>query len=377
MFSLEALQAKHGDALLLHYGSVDDPRMIIIDGGARGVFNQTLLPRLKEIAGFKGVRELVARLVMVSHIDDDHIAGILDLMKHIEEGEDPPVIVQSLWHNAFDDDINTPELALVAGLGEVSNTVAASMGMSHFIKEIAAGVGQGRRLRDAAERLALLVNVGGQMEGFISEGDEVNLGLDTRMRVLNPDRGQLEGLRMKWDGLANRLGNLTDAEKRIVLARVVDDSLANIASIVVHVERGGRTMLLTGDARSDQIITGLDRAGLLPNGQAKVDVLKIPHHGSDRNVDTDFFRKVVADHYVFSGDRDPHKGSNPDKATFQMITEVRGDEPYTMHFTYELDAIHQWIDEDIAQHPDRAYEAWFPGENQLGIWIDLEEDLWF
>lgn len=375
MFSLEALQAKHGDALLLHYGPEDNPQMLMIDGGPPTVFAKTLLPRLAQIADFKGVDTLRARLVMVSHIDSDHIAGILDLMKHIDEDGAPFIDIQSLWHNSFDDSLDTAELGLLQSLGAISNTVAASMGLSHFTREVAAGVAQARTLRDRADNLGLFVNIGGGLEGFISEGDLINLGNGTTMRVINPDRGQLLGLRTKWDGLANRLRDLTEEQRRIVLARVVDDSLANISSIVFHIEKDGNTMLLTGDARADTIISGLNAAGLLPNGKASVDILKIPHHGSDRNVNTDFFRTVHAAHYIFSGDRQ-HSGSNPDKATFQMLTEAREDAAYTMYFTYDLPEIHEWIDEDQQSHT-RNYEVFFTAEQEFGIWIDLEENLWF
>ena len=33
LFTLEAIKAKHGDSLILHYGKEDDPRFILIDGG--------------------------------------------------------------------------------------------------------------------------------------------------------------------------------------------------------------------------------------------------------------------------------------------------------------------------------------------------------
>ena len=46
-------------------------------------------------------------------------------------------------------------------------------------------------------------------------------------------------------------------------------------------------MLLTGDVRGDHVVSGLQRANLLPGGKAHVDILKIPHHGSDRTVDTE------------------------------------------------------------------------------------------
>ncbi|HEV2801962.1 MAG TPA: hypothetical protein VGW12_15905 [Pyrinomonadaceae bacterium] len=62
-----------------------------------------------------------------------------------------------------------------------------------------------------------------------------------------------------------------------------------------------------------------------------VDLLKLPHHGSSRNVATDFFTRVTADHYVASGNG---KRDNPEKATLQMIVDARGDEEYAIHLTY-------------------------------------------
>jgi len=378
MFSFEALKAKHGDSLLVHYGPEDNPRMIVIDGGPSGVWESALEPRLNEIAHFRDIRPVPARLTMVSHIDNDHITGVKKMIEHARDSSDPVVDVQSLWHNSFDNQIGNSELAMLQALGSVSQSVAASMGLSHFVKSIAAGVSAGKKLRELASQVGLVVNSGGQQAGFISEGDSFNIGHSTRIRVLNPDRGQLTGLQLKWDQLANRLSNLTDAEKRIVLARIAEDSLANISSIVVHIKKGGKTMLLTGDARGDHVISGLKNANLLPGGKAHVDILKIPHHGSDRNVDTDFFKAVTADHYIFSGDRDPQFGTNPDKATFQMITEVRGSKKYTMHFTHSDSTIRRWIREDRDQHPSRNYEVEFPRSQDFGIWIDLDnEALWF
>ena len=377
MFSFEALKASHGDALVVHYGPELNPQMILVDGGPGRVFENALQPRLEQMAFFREERPLTARLAMVSHIDDDHIIGIEKLLRHIDQSADPVVEVEGLWHNSFDDDINTAELAMLAGLGGISDSAAASLGISRFVKQIAAGVPSGRRLRDLAEQQALVTNAGGQRPGFISEGDEANIGHGTRMRVLNPDRGQLFGLQQKWDGVANRLGNLSPEDRLIVLARIADDSLANIASIVVHISKGGSTMLLTGDARGDNVVSGMRRAGLLPNGHAHVDILKVPHHGSDRNVDTAFFTAITADNYVFSGDRHG-PGSNPDRATIQMVLEVRDSDPYTMYFTNTDANIRRWIREDRNQNPNRNYDVVFSRSQDHGIWIDLEdEQLWF
>src|SRR5215831_4630707 len=100
MFTLEALQAHDGDCLLLHYGSNKDGGLILIDGGPAGIYKSVLKARLDQLRG-SGTLDL--RLVMVSHIDLDHITGILDLFKNLYElqnsGKPQPYRIRSLWHN--------------------------------------------------------------------------------------------------------------------------------------------------------------------------------------------------------------------------------------------------------------------------------------
>jgi beta-lactamase superfamily II metal-dependent hydrolase len=77
----------------------------------------------------------------------------------------------------------------------------------------------------------------------------------------------------------------------------------NLASLMLLVEQNGRSILLTGDARWDQLIEGLESTGHLSDGGVlTVDVLKVPHHGSRNNiVDTDLLDRIVATDYVFCG----------------------------------------------------------------------------
>jgi hypothetical protein len=83
-------------------------------------------------------------------------------------------------------------------------------------------------------------------------------------------------------------------------------------------------MLLTGDGRGDDILAGLKQPKI------HVDLFKLPHHGSDRNVSTEMFRRITADWYVVSGDG---RDGNPEPATLAMIAEARGKEKYTLVFT--------------------------------------------
>ena len=76
IFTLEALQAKHGDCLVLHYGPNEDPKIIVIDGGPGGVYKDSLKPRLLEIRdALTPDDSLPLSMLMVSHMDDDHVNG--------------------------------------------------------------------------------------------------------------------------------------------------------------------------------------------------------------------------------------------------------------------------------------------------------------
>ena len=105
IFSLEALQARKGDSLILHYGDPSSPNFIVIDGGPDGVYASSLRPRLAQLhRKWKNEDDdkLHLEMVMISHIDDDHINGILDWMMEIERDRAVSCNIATLWYNSFD-----------------------------------------------------------------------------------------------------------------------------------------------------------------------------------------------------------------------------------------------------------------------------------
>jgi hypothetical protein len=352
IFSLDVRRARKGDCLILHFGTKSKPGLVLIDGGPAQVFGPQLKPRLQEIRKARRLAEgepLTVDLLMVSHIDDDHINGILEMTHELVDAKGAkrrmPLKVLNFWHNTFDDIIASDPDELVASVKASFGPASLAgepdtEGLDPHTAKVLASVGQGLRLRDDARALGLRINseFGGKLiKASGRQPKDLPGGL--KLTVAGPMEDELLALQKAHAEF------LKKAEKnKEAVAAFTDSSVANLSSIVVLAEASGKKMLLTGDARGDKILLGLEKIGLLrPNGKMKVDVLKMPHHGSDRNMEKIFLERVVADHYVFSGDGEH---GNPERKTFQMLRDARKDENFLIHLTYPLEEIDAGRKED-------------------------------
>jgi hypothetical protein len=350
VFTLEALQAAHGDALILHYGPLTRPRFILVDGGPKGIFKASLGPRLTEIHTARGGGVLEIRLMMISHIDEDHIAGILDftrMLRDLTERNAPlPFDVLTLWHNSFDDIAGKVNASVGAAL-TAAQLLGSAKPKTADGAAIIASVAQGRQLRLDADALGLNMNSGfDDMLQFSASGSPLNMGAQLTFTVLGPRQAELDALNKKWDREVKALlakkkkkkaegggSQLTAADLRALAAEFVDKSIHNLSSVVVLAEFDGKRILLTGDARGDFILESLREARLLKNGTIAVDIFKVPHHGSVRNAAAELFEVVIADHYVFSANG---RDGNPDPPIFDLIFKARPKGKYHLWLTNQV-----------------------------------------
>jgi hypothetical protein len=375
-FTLDVRRARKGDCLLLHFGDKQNPRLALIDAGPANVYQPQLLPRLQTLRTARGLppsQGLPIDLLMVSHVDDDHIHGVLELTAALGEAQDQhqplPFRVMRLWHNSFDEilgkDPKELRASITAGFGAaaVDGQVPDRPDIDLDLLKILASVGQGHQLRTDAKKLALKLNgdFGGKLAMATGDKQAVKSVDGLTITVLGPMKAELQALQKDHDAW---LAALIKAGKSptSALAAYSDDSVANLSSIVVLVEHGGKRMLLTGDARGDKVLEGLKKAGLAgSDGKITVDILKCPHHGSDRNVDPDFFQKIKARHYVFSGNGEH---GNPERTTLQMLLDARGQDEFDVHFTYPLPEI------DAGRKADRlkSKKKWSAASDGLVAW---------
>jgi hypothetical protein len=411
-FSLDVLRARKGDCLMLHFGTADDPHLILIDGGPSKVYKPHLAPRIEKLIASRELDQndpLPVDVVMVSHVDDDHIRGILELTAdQLGNSPDFRLKVSSLWHNSFDDLLTTTPEELLAGFGLASFEAGTSRkpdfdGIelddetdeedAHQVIDVLASISQGRQLRDDREVLQRRSparrqwKVNHKFDGELILATEVSepvmLDGGLRISVAGPMLAELKALQEAHDKWLREQKQGKKKSPEAMLAAFVDKSVPNLSSIVVLAEMGGKSMLLTGDARGDKILEGLELTGLLePKKSRHVNLLKVPHHGSSNNMEASFFKRLPADHYVFSGDGEH---GNPERETLEMLLEGRGpDAEYTIHLTYPVEEIdiERQADWEKEQAKEKARKKknpatkkpvranWSPKEHSLAAFFD-------
>lgn len=369
IFTLEALRAQEGDSLVLHFGDAAAPRFIVIDGGPDGVYADALRPRLDELARrWPTDGQLALEVLMVSHMDGDHIEGVLELSEELLatiETEASPFLVKTLWHNAFTDVVGDDAAdGATPAWTRRSGAVVASVPEARRLRDNAAGLGWEPNV--PFDSLVAAPETGGHTERFGP----------LSLTVVNPLKPQIEALRRDWQKKLHELQQRRDEEAGRVAA-YLDRSVYNLSSIVCLAELGGKRMLLTGDALGRHVLDGLEQSGTMEKGGTiEVDLLKVPHHGSSRNVAEDFFRRIQARHYVISANG---KDGNPEKDTLEMISRTRADGParddFTIHLTYDLfrepveDRVASFLDAERAAR--RTYKVERRADPDLSLRVDL------
>jgi len=376
---LTAFQSDKGDCLLLTNKA--RTRHILVDGGMSVSYNAHVASALGKLRTAKKTLDVV----YVSHIDQDHIAGVLKLLddeaawrvhefqkKQKNPKTKPPSAprppkVREIWHNAFHEQLKKNAGPIEDALAAVAPVLAGSdletirdeaRRQSDLVTSIAEAIQVSRRISPKQLNIKLNPRSKGRLMMLRKPQKPITVG-DLRITIVGPTPGELKALRGEWntwlrstEGKA-RLKKLRDAARRdeerlgasefdtlMASLRLEAESFGdpnevtapNLASLTLLVEDDASSLLLTGDARGDQIVEGLRAAGRLNGGTAEVDVLKVPHHGSENNIDSDFVETVIARDYVFCGNG---SSGNPNTDVVEMMFRRRlavSDKPFRFWF---------------------------------------------
>lgn len=351
---IEVFPSASGDCLLI---TSSDGKHLLADAGLPDAYDSFIAAPLAEMR----VQQKFIDVAYVSHIDRDHIGGILRMLDHemswrvfdhmqkkgrkFKEPKVPrPPEIRALWHNAFlDDAAKTAKVQLGAALAASANSMAglnaAGLGNAAMVRRaervemLALSVGDAVEVnwRIGPDQLAIPLNPDFDGKLMVARPNQpIQLG-SLKITVLGPTSKQLEELRKDWIAWLKKskdyLATLRKQHKRdvedlhtglspqeiaqqaqmLALAIEKDVTPPNLASLVLMVEENGKKVLLTGDAGDKSLLEYLTDAGLISaNHRLEVDVLKVPHHGAHNSFSPEFVDRVRAANYIFCGDGEHH-----------------------------------------------------------------------
>jgi beta-lactamase superfamily II metal-dependent hydrolase len=283
MLQVEMLPAGYGDALLVSWGAATDEHHMLIDGGLASAY-RPVAARLERLPGD-------IDLMVVTHVDRDHIAGALRLLnddavasrvkevwfngyRHLEQFND---ILGPLDGEALSELIEHRRLAWNRGWANpVSATVGGPVVVDGPPPEVTIGGATLRILSPTPRKMRSLLR---EWTRTITRAGLVP-GKAARPDVVEPGS----------DLLGSSLADLADTTS------TPDDAAANGSSIAFVFEFDGRRILFGADAHSDALVAGLTALG----APYRLDACKLPHHGSRRNVSAELIRAVDCSQWWFS-----------------------------------------------------------------------------
>jgi hypothetical protein len=334
VFRIEMLPAAHGDALWVEYGDPERPRRIVIDGGPAPSYEVGLRRRLLDAAA-QGRGKVAIDLLVVTHVDTDHIDGPIILLR---EPETAPVEIAEVWFNAWD------QLARVGGddfqpmQGEFFGALLAG---NRALDEV-----WNRR----TDRRAIVVPDEGPLPSF-------ELPDRARLTLLSPGEKQLRRLRARWSAAIREFspGDTGEAIRRLETRREYrppaappvfggkslgdDRSAPNGSSIAFLLEYEGKSCLFAGDAHARVLASSLRRLVQErkpgTTGPLRVDAVKLPHHGSMSNVDEDLLTVLESPRWLISTNGAIF--NHPDVETAHLVS-LRSPEPPELLCNYQTPA---------------------------------------
>ena len=304
------LPARAGDCFVLEF---ENKKCILIDCGYSITYREELKPLLQKLAK-KGCR---ISLMIITHVDEDHILGAISFLEENGDVEHPRIIqVDEIWHNGIFNTIMNSELFRRREAEDISEeTVTKYKTVCGILKKQMQGergtisAPQSKMFEEICAKYHYRVNDRFD-KGCVVKNQSCRLG-DCEIQILSPGMTELEKLQKKLDReLIRTFGKdylwkrteefeqlLTliafyrgkeeqrtftkqqiaagtrDIREWIGTSNLASMNEINCASIVIVIRYRSLKLLFMGDSESELWIEQIE---------PQYDLIKVSHHGSTK-----------------------------------------------------------------------------------------------
>jgi beta-lactamase superfamily II metal-dependent hydrolase len=354
--------ASEGDALVLSWGTESTDHHALVDLG-RNADYKAIRPALQKIRRFE--------LFTITHIDADHIAGAMPLVKENSAPFAPADVWFNAWHHLKNAD---SRLHHVPGLETLS-------------------VKQGEKLSAGILRFGWPWNRAFGFDGIASvdspsTNSPIELDGNLKITLLSPGDQELAALLPVWmkeltkanlrpmdpDEAATgkappgfEILSPLNVEALAAVPFLEDKSEPNGASIAFLGEFGTRRVLLGADAHPSVIERALRKLGFSEKNPLKLDLFKLCHHGSKANTSPALLRILDCTRFAISTDGTKH--NHPDRETIARILVNDPKRPKTLYFNVNQEQATVWEQSDLQKK--YGFKCVIPPKETPGLTIEI------
>lgn len=338
MLTLQLLPAREGDAIWVRWGNSEAPYQMLIDMGTEETGRQ-----LRERINSLPEAQRIFELVVVTHIDRDHIGGLLSCL--VDVAPLSGFATKDFWFNGFAHlDGHKPDSGLESMGAVQGERLSRWLETQHWNKHFNGGP-------VCCEKTLPLPRL--DLEGGM------------RLTVLGPTAERLSALKPVWKkevqaalkreqhstSVLERMGGaveLRELDSKSALSRLAergrnrDDSPANASSIVLLLEYQGKRILLSGDSFSTDLKRSVQL--LSPTQPLELTAFKIPHHGSNGNLCKALIESVICQQWLISTDGSRFR--HPDDETLARILSYSKQRPANVGFNVSSAINEKWDRDD-------------------------------
>lgn len=323
------LRADNGDSILINFLDENKKaRNILIDGGMDATYFDRVRRNgalKKEIDNLKQNDEVIDLLIL-SHIDNDHIKGLL---KWFELDKNAPELINEVWFNSGE--------AIATTFNKSKNEdldVYVADGSN-----VLTGVDEGIEFQEYLKKNAL------SREDLISRGftyEKFGLKID----ILTPTKKQLTDLLELYkeetgkaiytgsrdEDWSRNLKDIIEDENKPSFRFRQDRSEKNGSSITSLIDYKDTKFLLTADSHPKQVSKSLRDLGYSKENPVELEFMQVSHHGSKANNNKELLDLIKTNNYIISTNSSGH--GHPHKSTIARI--AKRNSKATIFSNYEI-----------------------------------------
>lgn len=278
-------KALAGDSILV---STDNTN-ILIDGGFGITYEEQIKPKINIIKNDLD-------LVVLTHIDEDHICGLIEMVKNDRKNT---AKIKELWFNS------------IKSIQVRKN------------RNVSVSYGQGLTFDDLLKEYDVPVN----NEVFLTNNENLKkytISDEIALQLLSPYESDLRILEEKEPKNQHPTECLKNKATQVSTTFGKDKRPPNKSSIAFILKYDIKEFLFLADANIDVVNRSLEKLGYSEANKLKVEFVKLSHHGSLENINEEFLKIIDANKFVILTEG-KHYG-HPSKEIFPLIIEYQGKE---------------------------------------------------